>query len=406
MADQTTFTFTGLRNQGNPLSLQPGCLQQADDVIITKYGMVEGRWGYGPGQGFTNCTDLYSPDHLRYGFVVADGKLYQCNDGANPDTAWLLTSGLQDKEYFWASTPSGDNTFFAGASEACWINKGKLWPLRLPMPGAPKVEITAGGMPAGTYQVTQIYRHTETGLYSPAAPSFNVKCGANCALVLTSEPPGGYAADIYVTAADSTVEKFLTTVSISGVSVLYDTDPSNLQWPTLKPYINAWTFPDGQIDGLAWMNGYLFVGVWSWQTNVTRIYKSREWMYHLYERDAWEEDEAGVRLTGRCMQMVGLDEGLLVATDTMVGIVSPDMKTITKLSNYGVLPGRPIAKDNYGAVINTVRGIRTFPPWDEGARLKYIPHKGTTARTFVGEMRGIRFAQIQTDDGGSAFNKY
>jgi hypothetical protein len=391
---------------GNPLSLQPGCLQQADDIIVTQYGMLESRWGYGLGVGFTKCTDLYSPEHLRYGFLVADGKLYQCNEDTTSESATLITENLIDEEYFWASTPTGDNTFFAGTSEAGWVNRGKLWPLRMPMPPTPEVIATTGTMPAGKYQITQIYRHIETGLFSPAAPSFNIQCSDNCGLLLTSFPPIGYAADIYVSAADSTVERFLVSVSIPGVTMLYDTDPSNLQWPTLKPFINSWTFPEGQVDGLAWMNGYLFVGVHSYQSNITRIYKSKEWMYHLFERDAWEEDDAGFRLTGRCMQMVGMEEGLLVATDTMIGLVSPDMKKLTKLANYGARPGRPIAKDNYGAAIHTVRGIRTFPPWDEGARLKYIPAPGETARAFVGEMHGMRFAQVQTDDSGSAFNTY
>ena len=400
------FTFTGLRNQGNPLSMAPGCLQQADDVILTQYGMIESRSGYGPGQGFTHCTDIYSPEHMRYGFVVSDGNLYQGNDGLTPANSELITSGLVDGDYQWASTPSGDNTFFAGETEAGWVNRGKLWPLRFPNPVAPLVEAVTGTMPAGRYQITQIYRHSATGMYGPAAPSFNITCGANCALQITSVPPAGYVADIYVTAAESTVERYLTTVSISGFTALYDTDPSNIQFPTLKPYINAWPFPDGPIDGIAWRDGYLFAGVHSYLSNVTRIYKSREWMYHLFEKDAWEEDSSGIRITGRCMQMVGLDEGLLVATDAMIGLVSPDMKTMTKLANYGVKPGRPIARDNYGTVIQTVRGIRSFPPWDEGARLKYIPTPGTFARNFVGEMRGIRFSQVQTDYSGSAFNQY
>jgi hypothetical protein len=395
-----------LRNQGNPLSLEPGCLQQADDVVVTRYGMVESRQGYGAGRGFSGCTDVWSPEHLRYGFVVAGGTMYQSTDGATPATSKIVASGLVDAEFNWASTPTGDNTFFAGASDAGWVSNGYLRLLRFPRPALPQPVAMSGGMPAGEYKFTQVLRHVATGTYGPAAPSDKTSLPAKSALALVCAVPAGFEADVYVSAADSAYLRYLTTATVDGQTVFYDCGMDVLQESLPTDNVNSWTFPDGPICGLGWRDGFLFAGVWSDRSNTTRIYQSREWQYQLWERDAWEEDQAGAKVTGKCRQIIGLDEGLLVMTDAMVGLVSPDMKTLTKLANYGTLPGRPAAKDQHGVAIHTVRGLRTFPPWDDAGRLKFVPNPGSFSNTFVGEAHGVRFAQTQTDAGGTPFTTY
>jgi hypothetical protein len=393
--------FSGLRNQQRPERLQPGSLVDAENVILDDTGALETRPGFSGIIGLLDIgtiTDSYPMPHNQYGYVLANGSIY-CWDGQSLRTA---ATGLSDSKLQFAAL--SNHLLYAGDNDAGWIRNGIHWqPIRVPMPTPPRVEIRTGSLYAGQYQITQVYRHLVTGITSPAHPSMSVDCIEQglSSVAIFPNAPSGWVSDIYITERNSTVERYLATSY--GGQVIYDGQPLGDaldDW-----HINTQPLPDLPISGLALSDLRLHAAIYNSNFDTTQYFRSIQGHWHLFRLNR-EVFSRG----GRCQQMLGVAEGVLIATDREVILWSEngtDEGAVTRLAAYGCGREKPIMTDSFGAVtINTDRGLATYPPFDNSGRLKYIPPKAESSRSAIVHQDGKHIALVNADETHDAYTQY
>jgi hypothetical protein len=394
----TLSKFTGLRNQQRPERLAPGSLTACDNVIVDDTSAIETRFGYLFHTSLAGITDAYTMPSERYGYILASGSLY-CWDGQSLRTA---ATGLTDTKLQFAAV--GNTLLYAGKNDAGWVVEGVNWePLRMPMPPQPTIYPTAGDLEAGQYQITHVWRYLATGMETPAPTSKNVEVPVFGGLLIESNPPNGYAADVYATRRDGTAEMYLST-SHGGIVGYYG--PDNLTQRTLDDWqTNTYTLPDGEICGLALYSLCLHVAFYDGGGNRTQIVYSQRGSYQAYRLT--KETYA---VAGKVRQMQGVDEGVLIATDQAVWLWAEDgtdAGTLTNLSRYGCPGDRPMDRDSTGTVaIQTNRGLLTYPPMNDAARLKFIPPKAVACSVGIVQQDGLHLALVTADESGTPYTEY
>lgn len=445
----TQTTFTGLRNVQRPERLPPGALAEAVNLFVDDTGGLETLPGFtgeaaeggeigevaigsgfvigtGPavkgisgtaalnrntgtigkmvigksfkiGWHYRGFTDAWEMDHLKYGFLVFNGGIYRRD--ASGQTVRVY-QGLSDDVLQWASV--GNLAFYAGDDDAGWIVDGiQHRPLRLPMPNQPVISIERGPLKAGMYQVTQCFQHVESGLESPLSPSLNVEVPEGVAILVHPEPPEGYRSKVYVTAVNHTVEKLLG-VSDGGVLKYAGQALGEL---TDKRQINTYPLPALPVAGLAWWEEKLFAAFHDKTTDISTVYFSQRQAYGCFDL---EQDAFAV--PGEVVQMLGVPEGVLVATDRSIKLVTVEghFASINPVANYGCKPGRPFGKDQWGDVmVATVRGAAV---WNGSglvsSHLKHSWDLKDTAHVALINIHGVSLGVVLTQDGGDRYNAY
>ena len=397
----TLSKFTGLRNQIRPERLAPGSLTACDNVILDDTGALETRFGYLFDTALAGITDAYVVPSERYGYILASGSLY-CWDGQSLRTA---ATGLSDTELSFAAY--GDTLLYAGAHDAGRVVEGTQWyPVRMPMPPQPAVTVfespTAPGLAAGQYQITQIYHQLGYGLDTPAPASRNIEVTTDgAALLIASDPPIGYSADIFIAKANSTVERYLGTMY--GGSMGYNGQPLGRtmdDWQT-----NTQTLPALPVAALAVYGLCLHAAFYREASHRTQIVYSQRGSYQAYRlaKDTYA-------VAGHVRQMLGLDEGVLIATNQAVWLWAEDgteAGTMTMLSQYGCPEERPISRDSAGAVlINTYRGVLTYPPVSDAAQFKFRPPACHACAVSIVHQDGMHLALVTADATGIPYTEY
>lgn len=400
----TTLTrFQGLNNQQRPEALEPGTLKACNNVILDDSGKLETRFGYWAMDGSFDIgivTDHFNLPHERWSFYLAEGSLY-CWDGHSLRTA---ATGLTDDTLHHAAV--GNSFLYGGDTDAGWIRDGVIWqPLRVPMPTLPSVSVVGGGLPPGQYQIATVYRPygAVSAMATPAHPSVSVFIpdGTTRGIAITPAPPAGWCADVYVTAANGTAERYFATsyggeVVYTGQELLDALDG----W-----HIGTKPLPSLPIIGMAMHDLRLHVAFYNAEFNTTQYYRSVQGRWHLFRLN-----EDVYSRAGRCLQMWGVDEGVLVATNQEVFLWQEDgtgAGRVQSLCRWGCSEDRPIDKDSTGQVtINTDRGFATYPPFDVSTRFKFIPPKATSASVSILHQDGKHLALVHADEEGNPYTEY
>lgn len=380
--------FTGLRNQTRQERMAPGNLIEADNIIVMRDGGLEMRPGHAPRIALEGVTDGYSMQHERYAYWLADGKIY-ADDG---EALRVAAQGIADTELSWAAF--GNHIMYAGATAAGWIEDCTYYrPLRLPMPVVPVVNVAAGNLPAGQYQVTQVYRHIVSGLTSPAPASYNVDVPDGSGLVIQCSPPAGYASDVFVTdGPNGTVEKFFCSL---GYGQCYF-NGGRLGRPLNSWEIGTWTLPAGlECCALAVHGQRLHAAFYHDNSDTTQVYFSQRGYFHLFRLES-----DGYTVQGRVHQMLGIPEGVLCAGEQAVYLWTEDGTDSGRrdvLDRHGSNPGRPIDMDRQGRIaVWTKRGLRRYPDFGPAEALKFIPPDTTGCATSIAHLNGQNVAIIST----------
>lgn len=116
-------------------------------------------------------------------------------------------------------------------------------------------------------------------------------------------------------------------------------------------FIGADGFPD-EIEQIEFFNSSL----WCSRTldNQSVIFYSKPFLYHIFD---YESNH--IVIPGKILALSRSNDGLVIGTEDSIYLYND---TLTKLSDYGVIPGRPIIKLPNGSVlIHSVRGICTIP---------------------------------------------
>jgi hypothetical protein len=396
--------FTGLRNQQRPERLEPGSLIACNNVILDDTGALETRFGYFHLQSLNDIKDGFTMPHERYGFILADGKLYNF-DMYSSFSMRTAVENLTETHLHFAAV--GNTLLYVGNKDAGRVVDGMLWyPLRMPMPPQPTVHTAGipGNLHAGQYQVTQTYWNLGAGLETPAPASLNVEVAENAGMFIEANPPSGYAVNFFVTPPNGTAERYIGT-SYGGM-YNHDTLNESLHGRTLDQWqTNTQTLPEGNVVGLAIVGLCAHVAFYDSDHHRTQIVYSQRGSYQAYRLS---KETYGV--AGLVKQMLGVDEGVLIATNQAVWLWSEDgtdAGTMTRLSNYGCPNDRCIDRDATGiTTITTNRGQLLYPPINDQARLKFIPPKANTVSTAIIQQNGLHLVLVTADETGEAYTAY
>jgi hypothetical protein len=379
-------TFLGLRNQARPERMERNALADGWNVVVTRDGSVQRRPGYAYRQALAGATDGCSMPHEQYAFWLADGILY-VDDGSQ---LRAVAAGLADTELSWAAF--GDHLMYAGATDAGWLVDGTQHrPLRLPMPPQPEVAVVGGTLAAGVYQITQIFRHVETGLTTPSPPSLSGPLPDGTALSIAVFPPDGYESDVFVTdGPNGTVEKYLGTTGRG--SLVYNGQPLGRRLDDWE--VNTYPLPDWlPITGLAVYGQRLHAAFYDADSDTSTVYLSQRGYFHMFRLAS---DVYTVQ--GRIHQMAGIPEGVLVASSQNIYLWTEDEQPSGKrevVFKYGSAPGRPIDTDKQGrTVVWTAQGLRRWPDFGPAEQAKFIPSDAPSCASAIIHVDGQNLAVV------------
>lgn len=390
--------FLGIRNALRPERQPKNALAEAENVVLLDDGSVEGRIGYTQSLSLTNVTDAYEHKSLSYAIVVANGSILAVDPNLGSKT---IKTGLTDTIFNWSQVE--DRIAYAGNTDAGIIVNGSKWlPLRFPTVLPPNVSVIAGEMYAGKYGIIQVLRHVESGLEGPASYPTWIDLASAGGLLVTCSVPSGYESDVYVTAADDTSFQYLATTTSS---LIYNCPALNLKQSVEDYQVNGYPLPT-DVNALAFHENCLWVGSYDQASNTSLISASEPFFYHIFKLGI-----EGFAVIGKVIQMMGTREGLLIATDS--GIWLRDASdNLVRLADYGVVPGKPIYKDQDGKVIIwTKRGLCLFGQSDEGLfkntfdkKLSVAP--GLSCAAVIVDIKGSEYSFVMTDTGGTPYNTY
>lgn len=385
--------FLGIRNALRPERQPKNALAEAENVVLLDDGSVEGRIGYTQSLSLTNVTDAYEHKNLSYAIVVANGSILAVDPALGTKT---LATGLTDTTFSWSQVE--DRVIYAGKHDAGVIINGSSWmPLRFPTTPTPNASVTTGSMYAGNYGFMAVLRHVATGLEGPASyPTYKELTSTGGFLVSLSVPTG-YEADIYVTAANDNSFQYLATTTST---LIYNTSALNLKQEVEDYQVNTYPLPD-DVNALAVHETCLWVGSYDQNSNTSIISYSQPYFYHIFDLS-----KEGFAVIGKVIQMLSVNEGLLIATDAGIWL-RDQQENLVRIADYGVVPGKPLYKDQDGHVIIwTKRGLATFPPYKNVFDKKLSVAPGLNCAAVIVDIKGSRYSFVMTDTGGTPYNTY
>jgi hypothetical protein len=171
--------------------------------------------------------------------------------------------------------------------------------------------------------------------------------------------------------------------------------------------INTYPLPDAPVVGLAVYGQCLHVAFYNASNNETTMVYSQRAHYQAYRlgKEAYS-------VQGQVVQMLGIEQGIVIATDQAVWLWTEDGSDAGKLdilTRYGCNKSdkNPMERDAHGRVaIHTVHGLVTFPPLDESAQRKFIPPDGVAIAMTIIDQNGMMLAVANQAEEGEAYNQY
>lgn len=385
--------LAGLRNRLRPERLEPGALVVADNVDCDDSQTLERRDGYGLALALDNCQSAYATRDGERLFLVEDGTLVSLDSTL---TRTVLAEGLTDTFLHWAEAPP--YVYYAGARDAGVIVGGLAHrPLRIPAPDAPGVEVTAGDLPAGQYQVTCVWRDEVSGVESAAPVPAVIDLADDQGLSITAPSAPGYETLIYVTEPNGTqlyLAATSTQLTLSAVDLLRLAHPLHAEQLAMNPL-------PADVMALAWHEGRLWAATQDPGAVVSAVWFSQPFWPSQFDLAA-----DFILVDGTVLGMASSPAGLLIATQKALWLYTPE-ETLQQLTHYGAVPGYPITQDRNGLhYIWTAKGLLSFPPLTPLTEGKVFVKPGTACSTAVVERRGRQQVVVLTDGGGAAFNPY
>lgn len=387
--------FLGLRNTSPPNRQPYGALAVADNVALDDSSTLETRPGFALSLSLAGVTDAYPHRSQRYALVVAGGSLLAISEGPGQS---VLQTGLTDTTFAWAQ--SSDRVVFVGDHDAGIVRDGlEVLPLRFPDATAPDVLFVSGDEPAGTYLFAQVWVDAATGMQGPASAVFPLLTVTDGSFVVYATPPAGYVADLYVSRRDDAVLRRVATLD-AGQSWGYRApeDGERLE----EAQTHGLPLPTG-VSAAAVHESCLWVAVPNPAAGFSAVYASRPYFWSVFTAD-----EEGLAVAGRVLALESTPQGLLIGTDKAVWLRTPD-EGLIRLADYGVVPGRPIVRDQTGTVLLwTVRGLASMTGegyvnlWAD--KLSVAP--GSQASTAIVDLDGTRMGLVLTDTEGAPYSAY
>lgn len=317
--------FTGLRNNITSERFGLTDMATASNVDIDYSGRVALRPGYTATAATGSHHSLWS-DNSRC-FSVLGSNLVEHSSTYVPTAIKALSAPLlrmsfskvNDQIYF---SNGVDNGVIAGGST-------RTWGLRVPAPVG--VTVTAGDMPAGTYQFTVTHSRSD-GQESGSALAGSLTVPLGSALVFdvpASSDPSVVTKTVYLSTPNGDTMFAAVFLPNATTTTTYSGDTTELSEPLETQFLGP--PPAGQLT--CYYRGQLFVAV----DDV--LYPSEPYAYELFDYRKY------MPMDGRITMLASIENnddnsGLFVGTDRNCGVLigSTDFRYVKK-TEYGVIEG-------------------------------------------------------------------
>lgn len=383
--------FKGLHNVSDSLRMGFPWLATANNIDITDTGAIQKREGYAAVPTFADAGEasgVYSTMDFQR-LYIAINLAIRTFDGttihALTSTAPMYWTEVNKQVFFTNGTDSGiilpDNTVLD------WD-----WP----DPKAPMVT-TAGPAAAntasGTYQFCSTYLMPD-GRETGASVASSLELATGQMVAITPTILAGYQTLIYVAPANSTVFQLLGPVT--GVTVL-GIDPDNLGRELQTAFMDP--LPAGATVVQEW-KGRIYAAEYVPSAGQTIVWFTEPLGYHLFNLNS-----GFFLVPGQVHMLAPHKDALIVGTDAKV--YAYDVKTMTEIADYGVVPGQHWVLDDDGRIIFwTLRGVCTALPFTNLTEKQVSVAPGLQAGGCLVRSGGQKRYVVSLQQGGSAFNDY
>ena len=383
--------FRGLNNVTDPLRAGMGWLATADNVNITETGSIVARDGYAVGPTFDDvgaCTAVYSTKDFQRLYIVV-GLSLKAFDGT---TLCALTSTAP---MYW--TEVNRQVFFNnGVDSGVILPDNSVMEWSWPTPSAPTVT-TAGVSPAntasGTYQFCSTFLMPD-GRETGASISSSLELAAGQMVAITPTTRAGYQTLVYVAPANSTVFQLLG--PMTGVTVMA-IDPDNLGRELQTAFMDP--LPEGTTVVQEWQ-GRIYAAEYVASAGQTIVWFTEPLGYHLFNLNS-----GFFLVPGQVHMLAPHKDALIVGTDAKV--YAYDVKTMTEIADYGVVPGQHWVLDDDGRIIFwTLRGVCTALPFTNLTEKQVSVAPGLQAGGCLVRSGGQKRYVVSLQQGGLAYNAF
>lgn len=384
--------FAGLANVNDPVRVGLRGLVTADNVEVDATGALRKRLG----------RDLVTPGMFVSGYATDDGSAcyLQQVDGIyrlREDESLTLVTPLESAApVLWCEL--NGKVYFAHESHDGVLTHDSVLPLRWERPAPPALTAGAGALAGGQYQaaVTHVLPDgRETG--ASARTAITVAAGAGITMTVAPPPPG-WAARVYLSAADST--SLLLLGETTGAPLHFDSNPNRLGKELLTEHTMA--LPTGARALAAW-HGRVWCATLSDDGQHSVVWASLPLAPHL-----WGMTEGFFAVPGGVTLLADGGDALLVGTgDAIYAVRQTDAGPLLEpLADYGVVPGDACAKDGATRYLWTKRGVCRYPDFTNLTERRVSVPPGSVANAAVVHDRGqVRFLACLAA-GGHAFNPH
>ena len=371
--------FLGEINTKYPDRIPLGALRESSNIDITDSFKVRSRNGYELLKTLANCTWAYATLDQSYLYLIDSGTLYKVIEDL---TLIELESGMPTTDLY--EVEIGNDVYLSSGHV---ISGNVVRTFKLENPTPPKVSIVKGDLPIGQYQVvtTTIKDGLESGHSSPIIVNLTMSGG----LLISA----GSFENIYVTKTNGSVY-FLagnTYVGVYELDVLTDKLDNTL--------INALEAPDN-ITNIAFYESMLFCGVQDYENNLSFVFYSKPFHYHLFDIEV-----DNFIVAGELRLLVAANDGLIIGTDQEILSYTTD-NGLHVLANYGVPKGHSGVQLMDGNVeFWTHRGMCKALPFENKTQEQVSVKAGNYCTVAHVEQNGYERFIALTDTGGASNNQ-
>ena len=382
--------FLGLNNTGDPLTLGPSWLVQANNVDVTDAGKLRVRTGYTRTMTATPAAGgAYATLDQQRMYLVDAGTLKAMD---SKSAAVTLATGLARTPVAWAEI--NNQVFFTNGTDSGIIAAdNEVMPWAWDVPAAPTLAAVTGNLDPGLYRACITHRLPD-GRETGPSDVVELEIAEGQALQVSGiEQIAGQTTHVYIAPANSTVFQRAGSPGVSAI--VWNASPDNLG-------VDLETFgmdplPSG-CDVIAAWRGRLVAAQYDPAADASAVWLSQPLGFHLFDLEA-----DMVMVPGRVLMLAPQDAGLVIGTEN--AILAYSAEGLAELAPYGVVAGQHWSPDDDNTVVFwSQRGICRALPFANLTQQYASVAPGVHAGGAVVRMGGQRRYIVSIQQGGSAFN--
>ena len=379
--------FLGLNNVSDPMRIEFGWLDIADNVNVTDTGSLEVREGFILAMA-GSITGAYSTIDLKRMYVVDGGALKAMTGNTSAVT---LKTGLSPAPMHFTEI-NGQVFYNNGVDRGVILPDNSLMDWAWPVPPSPNLARGTGTLPSGLYRVCVTYTlpdGRETGSSDPVS----IELGEGESIQI-SQIPQDFTANVYIAPANSTIFQFAE--SPLGTATVWNYSPDDLGLDLITDNMDP--LPVGTDVVQEW-KGRIYAAQYFPSDDQTVIWFSQPLGFHLFNLNT-----DFFIVPGSGLMLAPTDTALIVGTDK--GVFAYDGSALTALADYGVIPGFHWSKDDNRTLFWTKRGLCQALPFSNLTENAVSVAPGIHAGGAIVRRDGQKRYVVALKQGDSAFNPH